>query len=135
MDVIEYLTNHIKTDIGPSPIHGVGTFALRDIEEGEPIFTLWRGDTRIYTIDKQEFDKLPKYSKKLIYKSYENRDEYPVIWFRLFQNCYWNLAAPLCFTNTDKWGGNFNTTTKIANRRILAGEELLGNYTLENTIL
>ena len=41
MEVIEYLKNHIRTDLKPSPIHGIGTFALRDIEIGEPIFYLW----------------------------------------------------------------------------------------------
>ena len=50
MEVIEYLKNHIRTDLAPSPIHGIGTFALRDIEIGEPIFYLWGGDTRVYTI-------------------------------------------------------------------------------------
>ena len=52
MKIIEYLTNHIKTDLAPSPIHGIGTFALRDIEVGEPVFYLWPKESRIYTLDK-----------------------------------------------------------------------------------
>ena len=63
MDVIEYLQHCIKTDIRPSQIHGIGTFALRDIEVGETLFELWEGDTKIYTIEKHEFEKLPNHIK------------------------------------------------------------------------
>lgn len=135
MEVIEYLKNHIRTDLAPSPIHGIGTFALRDIEIGEPIFYLWGGDTRVYTITEDEYNKLPDYVKMMIKKGYENKAEYPVIWFRLFQNLYWNLANPLAFTNTGEENGNFDSYKRIAIKKINKGEELLGTYKLENTLI
>ena len=135
MKIIEYLTNHIKTDLAPSPIHGIGTFALRDIEVGEPVFYLWPKESRIYTLDKAEFETLPTHVKMMILQGYENKPEYPVIWFRLYKDCYWNLANPLAFTNTAGDDGNFNSTTRIAIKPIKKGEEILGTYNLENTIL
>lgn len=135
MEVIQYLKNHIKTDIAPSPIHGIGTFALRDIEVGEPIFMLWPNESRIYTIDKDEFDSLPHYVKIMIKKGYENKAEYPVYWFRLYKDCYWNLANPLSFTNTAEGEGNFDSKSRKAIKPIKAGEEILGTYNLRNTIV
>ena len=135
MDVIEYLTHHVKTDIAPSPIHGIGTFALRDIEIGETIFDMWPHDTRVYTIEKSEFNELPNYTKRMIIKSYENKPEYPFIWFRMFKDCYFNLANPLVYTNAGDKNANFDSTTRKAIKTIKAGEEILGNYKLKNTLL
>jgi len=135
MEVIQYLKNHIITHLEPSPLHGVGTFALRDIEIGEPIFYLWPNDSRIYTISLEEYNELPNYVKMMIKKSYENKAEYPVVWFRLFKNCHWNLANPLAYTNTGEENANFDTLKRVAIKKIKKGEELLGTYKLENTII
>jgi len=122
MEVIEYLTNHLRTDLGPSSIHGVGTFALKDIEIGEPIFYLWPNESRVYTITLDEYKELPNYVKIMIKKSYENKAEYPVIWFRLTKNCYWNLANPLAYTNTGEENANFDSYKRIAIKKIKKGE-------------
>ena len=135
MNTYDYLSNHIITDIAPSPIHGIGTFALRDLEVGETLFNIWNGDSRIYTLDKDEFENLPKYVKGMVFKSYLNRDEYPVVWLRLFKDCYWNLANPIVYTNTTEDKGNFDTVTKTVIKPIKAGEEILGTYKLEDTLL
>jgi len=135
MEVLEYLKHHLKTDIAPSPIHGIGTFALTDIKVGEPVFMLWPNESRIYTIDRNEFEELPDYSKKMILKSYLNKPEYPLIWFRLFKDSYFNLANPLVYTNTAGKDGNFDSIKRKAIKPIKAGEEVLGNYKLEDTLL
>ena len=135
MEVIEYLKNHIRTDLKPSPIHGIGTFALRDIEIGEPIFYLWPNETRVYTISLDEYNELPNYVQMMIKKGYENKAEYPMIWLRLFKDCYWNLANPLAFTNTGEENANFDSYKRISIKKIKKGEELLGTYKLENTII
>jgi hypothetical protein len=135
MNLIYYLSNHIKTDLKPSPIHGIGTFALRDIEVGEPVFYLWPNETKLYTLEKSEFESLPTYVKMMILKGFENKSEYPVIWFRLYKDCYWNLANPLAFTNTNGVDGNFDSNTRIAIKPIKEGEEILGTYNLKNTIV
>lgn len=135
MEVIEYLKNHIRTDLKPSPIHGIGTFALRDIEIGEPIFYLWPNESRVYTISLDEYNELPDYVQMMIKKGYENKAEYPMIWLRLFKDCYWNLANPLAFTNTGEENANFDSYKRISIKKIKKGEELLGTYKLENTII
>ena len=135
MDVYDYLSNHIITDIAPSPIHGIGTFALRDLEVGESLFEMWNGPSRIYTLEKEEFGTLPEYVKRVILKSYENKPNYPVFWFRLFEDCYFNLANPIVYTNTAEKNGNFDSVTKTVIKPIKAGEEILGTYNLKNTLL
>lgn len=135
MEVIEYLKNHIRTDLKPSPIHGIGTFALRDIEIGEPVFYLWPNESRVYTISLDEYNELPNYVQMMIKKGYENKAEYPMIWLRLFKDCYWNLANPLAFTNTGEENANFDSYKRISIKKIKKGEELLGTYKLENTII
>jgi hypothetical protein len=135
MDVYDYLSNHIITDIAPSPIHGIGTFALRDLEVGEQLFNVWKNESRIYTLEPDEFKALPNYVKRMILKSYENKPEYPVFWFRLFQDCYFNLANPIVYTNTKEENGNFDSITKKVIKPIKAGEEILGTYNLQNTLL
>lgn len=135
MDVLDYLKNHIKTDIGISPIHGIGTFALRDMEPGELVFRAWLDDSRVYTISREEFEELPNHSKQMILKGYENRPNYPVVWFRLYKDCYWNLANPWAFTNTAGKDGNIDSHKRVVLKPIKAGEELLGTYDLESTIL
>jgi len=135
MNLIDYLRTHIKTDLAPSSVHGIGTFALRDIEVGEPVFYLWPNESKVYTLSKDEFETLPDYVKMMILKGYENKPEFPFIWLRLYKDCYWNLANPLAFTNTAQTDGNFDTFKRIALKPIKKGEELFGTYNLENTIL
>lgn len=135
MDVYDYLSKYITSYIKPSPIHGIGAFALRDLEVGEKLFTTWKGPSRIYTLDKGEFNNLPEYVKGMILKSYLNKPEYPVVWFRLFEDCYFDLANPIVYTNTGEKNGNFDSSTKLVIKPIKAGEEILGNYNLEDTLL
>ena len=135
MNIFEYLTNSIKTDIAPSSVHGIGTFALRDLEIGEEVFDKWDGESKVYTISVESFESLPTYVKMMILKSYENKEEYPFIWFRLYNDSYFNLANPWAYVNTKEKDGNVDSLTKKVIKPIKSGEELFGTYNLENTIL
>ena len=135
MEVLDYLKNHIKTQIGPSPIHGIGTFALRDLEVGETLFEKWKGDTRVHVLSKEDFQELPEFVKRTIKKSYVQNDDYTIIWLRLFQDCYFDLANPIIYTNTGEENGNFDSLTKKVIKPIKKGEEILGTYKLEDTLL
>ena len=68
-------------------------------------------------------------------KSYENKNEYPFIWFRLFKDSYFNLSNPWAYVNTKEENGNVDSLTKKVITPIKKGEELFGTYNLENTIL
>lgn len=136
MTPFEYLKNCVITDIAPSTIHGVGTFALTDIKAGQELFKKWTGESGIYVISKSEFKSLPKYVQVLILKSYENHlNKQHIVWFRLTKGCYWTLANPLAYTNTAEFNGNFSSSNGVAKRDIRAGEELLGTYNLSNTTI
>ena len=135
MKPLTYLNEYLKTDIAPSSTHGIGTFALRDLKVGEDVFIRWKGETKSYIVSNDEFDTLPESSKFLILKSYENRNEYPFIWFRLFKDSYFNLSNPWAYVNTKETNGNIDSVTKKVIKPIKQGEELFGTYNLENTIL
>jgi len=135
MKPFTYLNECLKTDIAPSPTHGIGTFALRDLEVGEDVFIRWGGETKSYIVSEDEFNILPDSSKFLILKSYENRKEYPFIWFRLFKDSYFNLSNPWAYVNTKEEDGNVDSVTKKIIKPIKQGEELFGTYNLKNTIL
>jgi hypothetical protein len=135
MKPFTYLNEHLKTDIAPSSTHGIGTFALRDLNVGEDVFIRWDGQTNSYIVSVEEFDTLPESSKFLILKSYENRNEYPFIWFRLFKDSYFNLSNPWAYVNTKETDGNVDSVTKKVIKPIKQGEELFGTYNLKSTIL
>lgn len=135
MKPFTYLNEHLKTDIAPSSTHGIGTFALRDLNVGEDVFIRWDGKTNSYIVSVEEFDTLPESSKFLILKSYENRNEYPFIWFRLFKDSYFNLSNPWAYVNTKETDGNVDSVTKKVIKPIKQGEELFGTYNLKSTIL
>jgi hypothetical protein len=136
MTPFENLTDCITTDTGISTIHGVGTFAVRDIKEGEKLFPRWKGDTGLFVLSNEEFSLLPEHSQRLVLKSYESeRDKYPFVWFRLYKDCYFNLANPWVYVNTLEGKGNIDHVNRTASRFIKAGEEIIGTYKLNNTIL
>lgn len=128
----QYVRDCIKTDTGQSNVHGIGTFALCDIKQGEQVFPLWQGETKVYSITTEEFNALPRQSQNMILKSYENNKSNSY-WFKLYKDGYFNLANPYVFMNTAEENGNVDSGTGIALRNINEGEEILGNYKLENT--
>ena len=71
----------------------------------------------------------------MIKKSYVQDNSYPVIWFRLFRDCYFDLANPIIYTNTGEENGNFDSLTKKVIKPIKKGEEILGTYKLKDTLL
>lgn len=136
LNVVTYLTEGVKSELRPSDIHGIGTFAIRDIKKGEEIFQRWKGTTRVYVMEIKEFDKLPDYSKRLITKSYVNKpnEQKGLYWFRLYKDCYFNLANPWKYVNTAEEDGNICSVKRVALRDIKKDEEILSNYKLKDTL-
>lgn len=50
IDVINHINNNIFCELKPSKIHGVGLFAIRDINIGTHLVNPWGGDTGIYKV-------------------------------------------------------------------------------------
>ena len=63
--LLKELANSIYVMIKPSPLHGIGVFAIRDIPKGtKNIFSKGVGDW--IKVSKEEVDALPQHSKDLI---------------------------------------------------------------------
>ena len=50
MNVLEYISNSIKSCAKPSKIHWIWLFALTDIEKGDEVFPKWEGKTGWYSV-------------------------------------------------------------------------------------
>lgn len=135
-DVTRHLTYEIKSELRPSPIHGIGTFAIRDIKKGERVFPRWDGVTRVYLMTPEEFEKFPSYIKRLITKSYLNKPEKQkgYYWFRLYKGAYFNLVNPWKYVNTSDGESNVCSTKRVTLRDIKKDEEIITNYKLEDTL-
>lgn len=145
MTPFEYLNKHVLSIIKPSPISGVGFFAVRDINEGESIFEPWFGETGVHSITHEELFQLPEELQKYIYETFtyefhytdkESKevsivDDYGKVLFPLQKGNHWVFTFPKLFINSGLSKSNVDTNGKInplASRKIKKGEELLGNY-------
>lgn len=64
---IDRLNMRVKTRLGPSPIHGVGVFALRDIFKGQKLYA--EDFPKLYTLPYSQFTKLfPEVSQYILIK-------------------------------------------------------------------
>ena len=127
--VIDHLQVNIKTKIAPSPIHGIGVFAIKDIKQGEQVFPPWDGDTAVYMIPNDKLKSLPNEVQELLDMYFIN-EECGYKLFRLFKGInfichtvsYCNSAYP------NKENTNINNDG-IALKDISVGEEILEWYT------
>ena len=128
-EVIKHLTYNIKTKIAISDIDGVGVFAIRDINNGDEVFPIWKYDTGIYIIPNNRLNDIPSEILQLLDMYFINEEcGYKVI--RLF-NGFNFLFHGFSFCNSayeTKYTQNISNDG-IALRDIKAGEEILEWYT------
>ena len=128
-EVIEHLKTNIKTKLGVSSIHGVGVFAIRDINAGENVFPIWEGDSFMYIIPNERLSDIPNAVLELLDMYFINDDlGFKII--RLFKGMNF-LFHGTSFCNS-AYPSKENTNvdiTGIALRDIKAGEEILEWYT------
>lgn len=127
-EVIYHLTNNIKTKLGVSPIHGVGVFAIRDIQIGEQVFPEWDRETGVYVIPNNRLSEIPKEVLELLDMYFINEEcGYKVI--RLIKGLNF-LANNFSYCNSAyKTGQDHNITNYgIALKPIKKGDEILEYY-------
>jgi hypothetical protein len=127
-EVIYHLVNNIKTKLGVSPIHGVGVFAIRDIEIGEQVFPEWTKNTGVYVIPNNRLSEIPKEVLELLDMYFINEEcGYKVI--RLIKGLNF-LANNFSYCNSAYKTGQENNITNygIALKPIKKGEEILEYY-------
>ena len=125
----EQLLSELRNDtyviIKPSPLHGIGVFALRTIPKGQRgLFSKNIGEW--IPISKKEVSELPQYSIDLVenYCLYDEENYFiPDYGFKVMDlvNFLNHSDTPNLISIND--GEDFETTTEIA-----AGEELLIDY-------
>ena len=130
MTPFDYLNTSIKSYQRVSSLHGIGLFALIDIQKGESVFPLWKGDTNWYKIKFSEAKKLPKEVLSYILRSYENKIEHDdsEINFKLVKDTNFLFTMPLCLLNTKYEKGTVDYQSGISLMDIKKDEELFGNY-------
>lgn len=133
-DVMYHLSNNIKTELRPSPIHGIGVFAIKDIKQGENVFPVWNRASGIYVVPNGLIHKIPSPVVNLLDMYFINQEcGYKII--RLFEGINF-IFHNLSFCNSAYPNEEHqNISSKgIALRDIDAGEEILEWYT-ENIYL
>ena len=127
-DVMHHLKNNIKTKIGVSNIHGVGVFAITDIEEGEQVFPKWEWESGIYVIPNNRLDELPTEVLELLDMYFIN-DECGYKIIRLFKGLNF-IANSYSFCNS-AYNTEFEKNisfTGVALGDIQRGDEILEWY-------
>ena len=132
MTPYEYIKNHINVKLAPSKIHGVGVFALRNIEIGEKLFVEWSEDSIEYFLTHNEFYTLDENVQNHLYDmfEFEKTNDGWKMKIILNKNCHWIFKTPLHWVNSCMRNEtpNFNKETMLVTKRILAGEELFTKY-------
>lgn len=116
---IDELNTYVKTYIGPSKIHGVGVFALRDIPEGSKLFADMT--PRLYDLPHKEFQNLlPEIAQYII-------ERFPtVVKGSLFG--YPDTRVVAFMNHSDK--PNYDAINDVVLRQIEKGEEITEDYRL-----
>jgi hypothetical protein len=127
-DVMHHLKNNIKTKIGVSKIHGVGVFAITDIEEGEQVFPKWEWESGIYVIPNNRLKEIPTEVLDLLDMYFIN-DECGYKIIRLFKGLNF-IANSYSFCNS-AYNTEFEKNisfTGVALKDIQKGDEILEWY-------
>lgn len=132
MTAFEYIRDYVNTRLEPSIIHGVGVFALRDIQQDEELFKPWEGESGEFTLSDQELNSLDPnvklhllqmYGYKIIHGSY-------TMFVILNNGCHWIFKTPLHWVNSCGWDEipNIDRGTLRATSFIIQGKEILTKY-------
>jgi hypothetical protein len=127
-DLIYHLKNNVKTELKCSEIHGIGTFAIKDIQKGEEIFPPWTGSSKIFAIPVSEFKTFNTEVQNLIGRYFISKGSQDYVFIRMtnginfvFTNVFFNSSYPdLTKQNMSNAG--------YALKDIKKGEELLDIY-------
>jgi hypothetical protein len=128
----EYILNHVNVKLAPSKIHGVGVFAIRDIEENEDLFVNWNEESGTYYITEDELNSLPdevKFHLQQIFL-FKKIDEKWLFQIILNKGCHWIFKTPHHWVNSCSQNENPNVdlNTLKSLKKIRCGEEILTKY-------
>lgn len=132
MTAFEYIRDYVNTRLEPSIIHGVGVFALRNIQENEELFKPWEGESGEFTLSDQELNSLdPNVKSHLLQMyGYKSVDSSYTMFVILNTGCHWIFRTPLHWVNSCGWDEtpNLDRDTLRARYFIAKGKEILIKY-------
>jgi hypothetical protein len=132
MTPYEYIQKCVSVKISPSNIHGVGIFAIRDIEPEEKLFVNWEGESGLYYLTESEVNTFDINVKSHLYDMFEyiKKDGQWLFMVYLNKDCHWIFKTPLHWVNSCMQNEfpNFDKEHMVATKRILSGEELFTKY-------
>lgn len=122
MNIVSDYLNTIKTELLPSKIHGIGTFAFENISIGTNVFPHWEGDSGYYDVDLYLI-KNSYFINKILRKYFKIVNNTASVY--LISNshflCPWkHFVNHSENPNIDMYGNCINTINK--------GDEILRNY-------
>jgi len=127
--VINHLKYNIKTEARVSNVHGIGIFAIRDIQKDEDVFPIWENQSGIYIIPNERLEEIPIEVLRLLDMYFINEEcGYKVL--RLFKGFNF-IFHSYSFCNSafpNKQNTNITNSGK-ALKNIYKGEEILEWYT------
>lgn len=119
VEQISRLNERVKTRLAPSPLHGVGVFALRDIAKGQKLYA--DAVPEVYAVRYANFDKLFPEVRELLLERWPG-----VVSGENFVYPTERVQAFLNHSETPNYSA-FNDTLL---RDVKAGEELCEDYRL-----
>ena len=132
MTPYEYIKKYVNVKLASSSMHGVGVFAMRDIEVGEDLFVNWEGESGVYYLTEDDLNSVNDTTKSHLYNmcEYTKLDDKSLFKFYLNQNCHWIFKSPLHWVNScyDNMLPNIDKTTLKCIKKIKEGDELLSKY-------
>jgi hypothetical protein len=133
MDSFEYIKNSIYIRLKPSPIAGIGLFAIKDIPKDTYLFDEWTGPTGSYPISQSQLETLDYELKQQILDFFTYSIEFPSdtnIYIKLINGFHWIYTNPYYFINSGFYENksNVDKETMKTLRLVKKGEELLSNY-------
>ncbi len=116
----EYLNETVFCKLAPSPIDGIGVFAIRDIPKGQQLTDCYGTNPHPFPYTVENFDGLVPEVAELIKQRTEFRPDKPLTflspnYFQIFQAYMNNSDTP-------------NSDGRVALRDIKKGEEITENY-------
>lgn len=132
MTPYEYIRNHVNVKLDVSKIHGVGVFALRNIEKDEDLFKTWGGESGEYFLTTEEINSLDYDVRYHIFNmyGYKKIDDNYRISIILNNGCHWIFKTPLHWVNSCSFDEepNLDFDNLKSKTFIKKGEEILGKY-------
>lgn len=132
MSAYEYIKNHVNVKLCASKIHGVGVFALRDIDETEKLFVEWEGISGEYTLTNNELESLDEDVRIHLFDMYGYKEINGIFQMSVFLNkgCHWIFKTPLHWVNSCAFDEipNINAESLTTNTKIKKGQELFTKY-------